>query len=220
MLLGLCVVFFIDTFLFVLVGHCLPVPDSGPHIINGWGKPVRLRHLYTTNSRGLVSYYLQINEDGRVDGTTSQSAYSLLEIRPVSSGSVAIKGVKSYRYLCMDKHGKLHGSHTYTKEDCSFVERILPGGYNVYTSEQHKDPVSLSSIKQRLQSKWKGLPPLSQFLPMVSTIPEEPVDFGFEDLDQPSDLGFGLSSPPETDSMDPFGTISRIYMQSPSFHKK
>jgi len=34
----------------------------------------------------------------------------LVEISPVDTGSVAIKGVASSRFLCMDRRGKLYGS--------------------------------------------------------------------------------------------------------------
>ncbi|MBN3308655.1 fibroblast growth factor 19 [Amia ocellicauda] len=218
MRLSVCITISVANLYLALVGHCLPLPDPGPHISNGWGKPVRFRHLYSAHRHGLLSYHLQINQDGRVDGTIAQSPYSLLEIRPVDTGFVVIKGVASSQYLCMEENGKLYGSHIYAKDDCSFIERILPDGYNVYESEKYKTAVSLSSAKQRLQAKDRGLPPLSQFLPMVSTIPVEPMDGDMEDFGQASDQEQGALSPLETDSMDPFGNLSRIFMQSPSFH--
>ncbi|MBN3311476.1 FGF19 factor, partial [Atractosteus spatula] len=217
MLHRVCIAVSLTNLLFFVIGHGLPLPDSGPHYINGWGDPVRLRHLYTASRYGPLSYHLQIHEDGRVDGTISQNSKSLVEIRAVDTGFVAIKGVTSSRYLCMEDSGKLYGSHTYLKEDCSFIERILPDGYNIYISEKHKTVVSLSSAKQRLQAEDGGFPPLSQFLPMVSTIPTEPVGIDVEDFGESTGLEQGLT---ETDSMNPFGSASTIYMQSPSFHKR
>lgn len=45
----------------------LPLPDAGPHVNYGWGEPIRLRHLYTGSKHGLVSCFLRIGGDGRVD---------------------------------------------------------------------------------------------------------------------------------------------------------
>ncbi|KAF1419799.1 Fibroblast growth factor 19, partial [Spheniscus humboldti] len=87
----------------------LPLPDAGPHVNYGWGEPIRLRHLYTASKHGLFSCFLRIGGDGRVDAAGSQSPQSLLEIRAVAVRTVAIKGVRSSRYLCMDEAGRLHG---------------------------------------------------------------------------------------------------------------
>ncbi|KAG2462014.1 FGF19 factor, partial [Polypterus senegalus] len=208
--------FCLFTLWFSVAGHCLPLRDSGPLISNGWDKPVRFRHLYAANRQGLASYHLQINEDGRVEGAPHQTSFSLLEIRPVSTGCVAFRGVKSSHYLCMNKDGKLRGLQTYKEDDCSFIEHILPNGYSLYTSEKHKAVVSLSGTKQRFYSQGKNIPPLSQFLPMVSTIS----DIDLEAEDQSSATESRFPSYPETDSMDPFADSSRIYIPSPSFHKR
>ncbi|NWI63386.1 FGF19 factor, partial [Todus mexicanus] len=87
----------------------LPLPDAGPHVNYGWGEAIRLRHLYTGSKHGLLSAFLRIASDGRVDAAASQSPHSLLEIRAVAMRTVAIKGVRSSRYLCMDEAGRLHG---------------------------------------------------------------------------------------------------------------
>lgn len=50
----------------------LPVPDSGPHLANDWGQPVRHRHLYAAR-KGL---HLQINTDGKITGSHVQSLHS------------------------------------------------------------------------------------------------------------------------------------------------
>lgn len=50
----------------------IPVPDSGPHLANDWGQPVRHRHLYATR-RGL---HLQINTNGKITGSHVQSLHS------------------------------------------------------------------------------------------------------------------------------------------------
>ncbi|KFO89477.1 Fibroblast growth factor 19, partial [Buceros rhinoceros silvestris] len=151
----------------------------------------------------------------------------LLEIRAVAVRTVAIKGVRSSRYLCMDEAGRLHGQGScaqpgpqelrYSTEDCSFEEEIRPDGYNVYKSKKYGISVSLSSAKQRQQFKGKDFLPLSHFLPMINTVPVESTDFGeYSDYFDPE----VYSSPLETDSMDPFGITSKLSpVKSPSFQK-
>ncbi|XP_059682016.1 fibroblast growth factor 19 [Gavia stellata] len=198
----------------------LPLPDAGPHVNYGWGEPIRLRHLYTASKHGLFSCFLRIGGDGRVDAAGSQSPQSLLEIRAVAVRTVAIKGVRSSRYLCMDEAGRLHGQLRYSTEDCSFEEEIRPDGYNVYKSKKYGISVSLSSAKQRQQFKGKDFLPLSHFLPMINTVPVESTDFGeYGDYSQAFEPEV-YSSPLETDSMDPFGITSKLSpVKSPSFQK-
>ncbi|KAK9972570.1 hypothetical protein ABG768_025865 [Culter alburnus] len=184
----------------------LPLPDSGPHLANDWGEAVRLRHLYAAR-RGL---HLQINTEGEISGSHMQSSDSLVEIRPVDTGSVVIRGVASSRFLCMDRRGKLYGSHTYSKEDCTFLERILPDGYNIYVSSKYGVHVSLGNDGTAT----------SQFLPMVNTLSQEPTDRRSGEqrslVDPEQDHQLGL----QIDSMDPFGKIFQIVIQSPSFNKR
>ncbi|XP_030055314.1 fibroblast growth factor 19 [Microcaecilia unicolor] len=184
--------------------------DAGPHVNYGWGEPIRLRHLYTASKHGLFSYFLRISEDGRVDGVSVQSSHSLLEIRAVAVRTVAIKGVHSSRYLCMDSDGRLHGLISYSPEDCSFEEELLPDGYNMYKSKKHGIPISLSRDRQRQQYRGSGILPLSHFLPMINRVPvESDYDKYSEDI-QPID-------PAE---MDPYGITSQRGMESPSYQKK
>ncbi|NWT19755.1 FGF19 factor, partial [Vireo altiloquus] len=205
----------------------LPLPDAGPHLNYGWGEPIRLRHLYTASKHGLFSCFLRIGADGRGRGRGHDKAVSplslpagLLEIRAVAVRTVAIKGVQSSRYLCMDEAGRLHGQLRYSTEDCSFEEEIRPDGYNVYKSKKHGISVSLSSAKQRQQFKGKDFLPLSHFLPMINTVPVESADFGeYDDYSQAFEPEV-FSSPLETDSMDPFGITSKLSpVKSPSFQK-
>uniref|UniRef100_A0A2K5IT62 Fibroblast growth factor n=2 Tax=Colobus angolensis palliatus TaxID=336983 RepID=A0A2K5IT62_COLAP len=138
----------------------------------------------------------------------------LLEIKAVALRTVAIKGVHSVRYLCMGADGKMQGLLQYSEEDCAFEEEIRPDGYNVYRSEKHRLPISLSSAKQRQLYKNRGFLPLSHFLPMLPMAPEEPEDLrGHLESDM-------FSSPLETDSMDPFGLVTGLEaVRSPSFEK-
>ncbi|XP_056605536.1 fibroblast growth factor 19 [Triplophysa dalaica] len=204
---------FVVTVLGCSIGaRSIPVPDSGPHLANDWGQPVRHRHLYATR-RGL---HLQINTNGKITGSHVQSLHSLVEIWPVDTGCVAIKGVASSRFLCMERHGKLYGSDIYTQEDCSFIERILPDGYSIYISGKHGALVKLGGGKNN-----KDGTSVSQFLPMVNTLSQEPNknhQSGEQHslIDPEHDLRLGL----QIDSMDPFGKISQIVIQSPSFNKR
>uniref|UniRef100_A0A6J0SU97 Fibroblast growth factor n=1 Tax=Pogona vitticeps TaxID=103695 RepID=A0A6J0SU97_9SAUR len=198
----------------------LPLSDPGPHVNYGWGEPVRLRHLYTASRHGLFSYFLRINSDGRVDGTSAQNRHSLLEIRAVSLRTVAIKGVHSSRYLCMEEEGRLQGLLRYSREDCSFEEEMRPDGYNIYKSKKYGVLVSLSNARQRQLFKGKDFLPLSHFLPMINTVPLESRDFGERDNINPHYESDFFNSPLETDSMDPFGLTSEVSsVQSPSFGK-
>ncbi|KTG06762.1 hypothetical protein cypCar_00025955 [Cyprinus carpio] len=207
----------------------LPLPDSGPHLANDWGEAVRLRHLYAAR-HGL---HLQINTDGEISGSYTQSSDSkctaaqimcylsasrLVEIRTVDTGCVAIKGVASSRFLCMDRMGNLYGSHTYTKEDCSFVERIMPDGYNIYISSKHGALVNLGGAKSKLHSKDRTA--ASRFLPMVNTLSQEPTNHRSGEQRFPVDLEQDHQLGLEIDSLDPFGKISQIVIQSPSFNKR
>ncbi|XP_051822895.1 fibroblast growth factor 19 [Antechinus flavipes] len=194
-----------------------PLTDAGPHVYYGWGDPIRTRHLYTANRHGPASFFLRIHRDGRVDGSRSQSSLSLLEIKAVARRIVAIKGVRSSRYLCMGDAGKLQGSVRFSPEDCTFEEQIRPDGYNVYLSPKYGLPVSLCSDRQRQQFQGKDFLPLSHFLPMISSTPLEAEDSGGPGEAFDSNL---FSPPLETDSMDPFGFASKLSpIKSPSFHK-
>ncbi|XP_070765993.1 fibroblast growth factor 19 [Enoplosus armatus] len=191
---------------------CMPLSDRGPHVAHGWGQVVRLRHLYAARP-GL---HLLISGDGRIHGSADQTLYSLLEIRPVDPGCVAIRGVATARFLCMEGDGRLYSSHTYSRDDCTFREQILPDGYNVYASDRHGALLSLGNHRQRLQGRDRGVPALAQFLPRIST------------LDQASSPGLGVPDPvgqsaaqteEPVDTMDSFGKLSQI-IHSPSFHKR
>ncbi|KAL1007056.1 hypothetical protein UPYG_G00081320 [Umbra pygmaea] len=204
---GLCMV----NMFFALGVVCLPLPNAGPHIVNGWGQTVRHRHLYAAK-QGL---HLLINDHGKVLGSPDQSSHSLLEIRSVDSGCVAIKGVAVSQYLCMEESGRLYASQTYIKNDCTFKEHILPDGYNIYISKQHGTLVSLGGSRQRLQGLDRGVPALSQFLPRMSTLA----------LDSTTDLGsvhieLDLPSGLDMDTMDAFGKLPQIFIQSPSFTRR
>ncbi|XP_018615945.1 fibroblast growth factor 19-like [Scleropages formosus] len=200
--------------LFRVIVLSAPVPVSGSQYSTGWGLSVRLRHLYASRT-GL---HVRISADGRVDGSAVQSSDSLVEIRPVDIGFVVIKGVTSSCYLCMDTNGKLYGSLIYMKGECSFVERILPNGYNIYISEKHGKAISLhGGSMQRPHTQERGLNSGSLFLPMVSTLPVEPENIHWMDPEEFDKRDQDPQSTLEVDSMDPFGKFSWTSINSPSF---
>ncbi|XP_072322935.1 fibroblast growth factor 19 [Scyliorhinus torazame] len=184
---------------FARVAVARPSPDSGPHVNSGWDQTIRLMHLYTR--QGADSYHLQINGDGTVDGSGERSAHSLLEIRAVAPGVVAIKGYRSGRYLCMEREGRLLGSLSYNEADCSFKERLLSGTYNLYWSETYRAAVSLSNRRQRAHTRGRAFPPFSQFLPIRNTLPLRPLPA--DHSREAPDLDSLPSSVIQTNSMDP-----------------
>ncbi|XP_034414295.1 fibroblast growth factor 19 [Cyclopterus lumpus] len=198
--------------MFLAVGVvCMPLSDQGPHLAHSWGQLVRLTHLYSARP-GL---HLLISEDGHIHGSAHQTPYSLLEISPVDPGCVVIRGVATARFLCIEGDGRLYSSHTYSRDDCTFREQILPDGYNIYVSDRHGALLSLGNHRQRLQGRDRGVPALAQFLPRVSTLdPASPPG-----MDVPGQQQSTAQTEEPVDSMDSFGKLSQI-IHSPSFHKR
>ncbi|XP_026091228.1 fibroblast growth factor 22-like [Carassius auratus] len=131
---------------------------------------VRLRHLYSANK-----FFLCIDKTGKVDGTRRNNyPDSLMEIRSVSVGVVAIKSVSTGLYLAMSKKGTLFGSVRYSPS-CKFRERIEENGYNTYASLRWKHRgrqmfVSLNGRgKPRRGHKARRRHPSTHFLPMLAT---------------------------------------------------
>ncbi|KAG5275767.1 hypothetical protein AALO_G00124340 [Alosa alosa] len=131
---------------------------------------VRLRRLYSANK-----FFLCIDKSGKVDGTRRKNyADSLMEIRSVSVGVVAIKSVSTGLYLAMTKKGTLFGSPRYNPS-CKFKERIEENGYNTYASLRWRHGgrqmfVSLNGRgKPRRGHKARRRHPSTHFLPMMPT---------------------------------------------------
>ncbi|KAM7406606.1 hypothetical protein PAMP_000976 [Pampus punctatissimus] len=198
--------------LFAVGVVCMPLSDQGPHIAHGWGQVVRLRHLYAVRP----GQHILISGDGQIYGSADQTLYSLLEIRPVDPGCVVIRGVATARFLCIEGDGRLYSSHTYSRDDCTFREQILPDGYNIYVSDRHGALLSLGNHRQRLQGRDRGVPALAQFLPRISTLDQT----SSPALEVPYQPGQSTAQTEEpVDTMDSFGKLSQI-IHSPSFHKR
>ncbi|XP_032393986.1 fibroblast growth factor 19 [Etheostoma spectabile] len=190
---------------------CMPLTDQGPYIAHSWSQMVRFRHLYAARP-GL---HLLISGDGQIDGSAHQTPYSLLEIRAVDPGCVVIRGVATAQFLCIEANGRLYSSHTYSRDDCTFREHILPDGYNIYVSDGHRALLSLGNHRQRLQGRDRGVPALAQFLPRISTL-DYSSSPGLDILGEPRQSATQTEEP--VDTMDSFGKLSQI-IHSPSFHK-
>ncbi|XP_020794713.1 fibroblast growth factor 7 [Boleophthalmus pectinirostris] len=94
------------------------------------GGDVRIRQLFSR-----TQWFLSIDDSGNITGTQDPTnCYSILEIRTVSEGGIlAIKGVKSQYYICMNKAGQLHTKRVYT-DNCNFKEVFLENYFNAYSS--------------------------------------------------------------------------------------
>uniref|UniRef100_A0A8D2JBD1 Chromosome 12 open reading frame 4 n=2 Tax=Varanus komodoensis TaxID=61221 RepID=A0A8D2JBD1_VARKO len=142
--------------------------NDSPLLNPSWGNTDSLLHLYTSTARN--SFHLQINSNGHVDGSPSQTIYSAVMIKSEGAGYVVINGVKSGRYLCMDMNGNIFGSHYFSYEDCTFKHWTLENGYDVYQSPKYHYLVSLGKAKQPL-FPGMNLPLYSQFLTRQNEIP-------------------------------------------------
>ncbi|KAI4816563.1 hypothetical protein KUCAC02_008886 [Chaenocephalus aceratus] len=80
---------------------------------------VRKRKLFS-----FQKFFLRIDRKGKVNGTKSEDdPYSMLEIKSVDVGVVAIRGLSSNYYLAISKKGELYGARDYGP-DCRLIERI------------------------------------------------------------------------------------------------
>ncbi|XP_066061977.1 fibroblast growth factor 22 [Chamaea fasciata] len=90
---------------------------------------VRWRRLFSA-----TRFFLRIDGGGGVEGTRwRERPGSIVEIRSVRVGVVAIRAVHTGFYLAMNKRGRLYGSKEFSP-NCKFTERIEENGYNTYAS--------------------------------------------------------------------------------------
>ncbi|XP_007436698.1 fibroblast growth factor 22 [Python bivittatus] len=129
---------------------------------------VRWRRLYSSNH-----FFLRIGGDGKVEGTRrKESLNSIVEIRSVQVGTVAIRSIHSGFYLAMNRRGKVYGTKAYSP-NCKFKERIEENGYNTYASfhwHHEGQPMFLSLNSKGLprrgtKTRWHHLS--THFLPML-----------------------------------------------------
>uniref|UniRef100_A0A8C3MCJ5 Fibroblast growth factor n=2 Tax=Passeriformes TaxID=9126 RepID=A0A8C3MCJ5_GEOPR len=107
-----------------------PGPAGGPPRSYGHLEgDVRWRRLFSA-----TRFFLRIDGGGGVEGTRwRERPGSIVEIRSVRVGVVAIRAVHTGFYLAMNKRGRLYGSKEFSP-NCKFTERIEENGYNTYAS--------------------------------------------------------------------------------------
>ncbi|XP_026153551.1 fibroblast growth factor 10a [Mastacembelus armatus] len=95
---------------------------------------VRRRKLFSYQK-----FFLRIDKKGKVNGTKSEDdPYSILEIKSVDVGVVAIRGLSSNYYLAISKKGELYGARDFGP-DCRLIERIEENKYNTYASAEWRN---------------------------------------------------------------------------------
>ncbi|XP_068611510.1 fibroblast growth factor 23 [Brachionichthys hirsutus] len=162
-------------------------PNPSPLVGSNWGNPRRYVHLQT--STDLSNFYLEIRLDGAVRKTTSRGSYSVILLKAESRERVAILGVKSNRYLCMDVAGNPFSSPVCLTDDCLFGHRLLENNRDVYYSSRTGILFNLEGSHQ-VFSAGQNLPQTSLFLPETNTVPLERLSLHREKRNQvvdPSD---------------------------------
>lgn len=129
---------------------------------------VRRRRLFSYQK-----FFLRIDKKGKVNGTKSEDdPYSVLEIKSVDVGVVAIKGLSSNYYLAISKKGELYGAKDFGV-DCRLIERIEENKYNTYASAEWRNKkkhmfVGLSANGKPMRGKkTRRKNTATHFLPMV-----------------------------------------------------
>ncbi|XP_036383696.1 fibroblast growth factor 10b [Megalops cyprinoides] len=95
---------------------------------------VRQRKLFS-----FQKFFLRIDKSGKVNGTKRKDdPFSILEIKSVDVGVVAIRGLSSNYYLAISKRGEVYGAKEFSI-DCMLKERIEENGYNTYASAKWRN---------------------------------------------------------------------------------
>ncbi|XP_057675178.1 fibroblast growth factor 10a [Corythoichthys intestinalis] len=129
---------------------------------------VRQRKLFSYQK-----FFLRIDKKGKVNGTKSEDdPYSILEIKSVDVGVVAIRGLSSNYYLAISKKGELYGARDFGP-DCRLIERIEENKYNTYASAEWRNKrrhmfVGLNANGKAVRGrKTKRKNTTTHFLPIV-----------------------------------------------------
>ncbi|CAL1568518.1 unnamed protein product [Knipowitschia caucasica] len=145
-------------------------PNPSPLVGSNWGNPRRFVHLQT--STDLNNFYLEIREDGSVRKSTVRSACSVILLKSDTRERIAILGIKSSRYLCMDAEGTPYSSPICLREDCLFNHRLLENNRDVYCSSRTGILFNLEGSRQ-VFFPGQNLPQTSLFLSRKNTVPLE-----------------------------------------------
>ncbi|KAK2859065.1 hypothetical protein Q5P01_003685 [Channa striata] len=145
-------------------------PNPSPLVGSNWGNPRRYIHLQT--STDLNNFYLEIRLDGAVRKTAVRSSYSVILLKAETRERIAILGVKSSRYLCMDQEGNPFSSAVCLRDDCLFNHKLLENNRDVYYSSRTGILFNLEGSRQ-VFAAGQNLPQTSLFLPKKNTVPLE-----------------------------------------------
>ncbi|KAM9772343.1 fibroblast growth factor 23-like [Syngnathus typhle] len=144
--------------------------NTSPLAGSNWGNPRRLVHLQTSTE--LSNFYLEIKPDGTVRRSTSRNPYSVIMLKADTRERVAILGVKSSRYLCLDLNGTPFTSAVCLRDDCVFEHRLLENNRDVFYSVRTGILLNLEGSRQVFVAG-HNLPPTALFLPKSSSVPLE-----------------------------------------------
>ncbi|KAM4712360.1 fibroblast growth factor 23 [Anableps anableps] len=160
--------------LFLAVLQGLPIgeaaPNPSPLVGSNWGNPRRYVHLQT--STDLNTFYLEIRLDGTVRRATSRTSYSVILLKAETRERMAIFGVKSNRFLCMDSEGNPYTSPVCLREECLFNHKLLENNRDIYYSTRNSILFNLEGSRQ-VYSAGQNLPQTALFLPKKNTVPLE-----------------------------------------------
>ncbi|XP_053170261.1 fibroblast growth factor 12-like [Scomber japonicus] len=118
-------------------------------------------------------FYLQMGQDGSMDGTKDDSTNSsLFNLIPVGLRVVAIQSVKTGLYIAMNGEGHLYSSELFTAE-CKFKESVFENYYVIYSSMLYRQKESgrawflgLNKEGQAMKgNRVKKTKPAAHFLP-------------------------------------------------------
>ncbi|KAM8883910.1 fibroblast growth factor 23 [Synchiropus picturatus] len=153
-------------------GHPLSgsVQNPSPLVGSNWGNPRRYIHLQTSTE--LHNFYLEIRLDGSVRRGSSRSSYSVLVLKAESRDRMAIFGVKSSRFLCLDLEGNPFTSPTCLRDDCLFNHKLLENNRDVFYSSRTGILFNLEGSRQVFLAG-QNLPATALFLPKKNTVPLE-----------------------------------------------
>uniref|UniRef100_A0A8C7F532 Fibroblast growth factor 23 n=1 Tax=Oncorhynchus kisutch TaxID=8019 RepID=A0A8C7F532_ONCKI len=130
------------------------LPNPSPLMGSNWGNPRRYVHMQTSSN--VNNFYIEIL-NGHLRKTTLRSSYS--------KERLAILGVKSNRYLCIDALGNPFSSTVCHKEDGLFNHKLLENHRDVYYSCRTGILLNVEGIKQVFT--------VGQNLPQTSLFPSE-----------------------------------------------
>ncbi|CAL8385479.1 unnamed protein product [Gadus morhua 'NCC'] len=146
------------------------VPNPSPLLGSNWGSPRRFVHLQAATE--LNTFYLEITANGDVRKTTLRSPYTVLILKAETRERVAILGIKSNYYVCLDSEGVPYSSSVCHRDSCLFTHRLLETHRDVYYSWRSGILLDLEGSRQTF-TPGRYVPPGALFLSERNTVPLE-----------------------------------------------